>query len=755
MSIVKNVFSAFGLFVLMLFLSCNIGRNDKNAKVLSTISFRHKIIDANPPSGNGCCLDVLSIGDIDGDGKPDVMVGSEGASGMVWYHYPSWKKYHIADGDFTTDGEIADMDGDNDGDIVISCISRDQIEWWENTGTPFDDQSWIRHVIGKKFSHDLAVGDIDNDGKTDVVVFKKGAQRQLAWFKAPEEKNAGWTHIEIGTPAGEGLDLGDIDGDGDLDIAGGRNWYENVSGDGSTWNEHIITDKWGLDCRDIIADINGDGKPDIVLSHSEGKGRVSWFENPSWTEHPIEAAEMEGVHSLEVGDFNLDGQPDIFCGQMHTSATRQVVVYENLGAGLSWKKLILANTGTHNARIGDIGADGDLDIVGKNYDGPKKVEMWENVTPKHISLSKNKWTVVQIDSKRKAQAFGLAMGDITGDGFKDIVSGEYFYRNPGGDMTKHWKRVTLPERTDAMLILNVDDDQFVDVIAQRLPDIFWLEPQDTCGEKWKALRVAGMPATSHGNGQGYVLAQIEPGGKPEILFSGGKQDREIYYFEIPSHPEKGNWPRTLVTNESTDEGIGTGDIDGDGDIDIAAGDMYTGGKKVAWWENPGNGTSGWLKHDVGVIEGTFPDRFYLADINGDDRLDMVVSEENGEANGAHVYWFEQPQNPEAKAWPRHTIVVQASTNSMDVADMDDDGDMDIITGEHRGQKRICIFENDGNGTFICHVVDHGKESHLGVRVADLDGDGDKEIVSIAWDDFKSLYLWRNDALGTYYPLQSE
>ena len=748
-SIIKNVSSVFIFVFLILSLSCNIG---KNAKVLSSISFNYKIIDANPPSGQGCCLDVLSIGDIDGDGKPDVMVGSESASGIVWYHYPSWKKYHVADGDFTTDGEIVDLDGDKDGDIVISCISRDQIEWYENTGEPFVGQSWIRHVIGKKFSHDLAVGDIDNDGKTDVAVFKKGSDRQLAWFKAPVEKNDNWTRVIVGTPMGEGLDLGDIDGDGDLDIAGGRNWYENVKGDGSIWNEHVITGNWGLDCRDIIADINGDGKSDIVLSHSEGKGRVSWFENPSWKEHPIEAAEMEGVHSLEVGDFNFDGQPDVFCGQMHTSTARQVVVYENLGAGLSWKKLILANTGTHNARIGDIGADGDLDIVGKNYDGPKKVELWENVTPKHISLSKNKWTRIRIDNKRKQRAFGLAMGDVTGDGFQDIVSGEYFYRNPGGDMTKRWKRVTLPEKVDAMLILKVDDDEFIDVVAQRLPDIFWLEPQDRLGSKWKALKVAEMPATSHGNGQGYVLAQIVPGGKPEILFSGGKQDREIYYFEIPPHPEKGDWPRTLITNESTDEGIGTGDIDGDGDIDIAAGDMYTGGKKVAWWENPGDGAGKWIKHDVGTIEGTFPDRFYLADINGDHRLDMVVSEENGKDTGAHVYWFEQPQTRDAKTWPRHTIVVQASSNSMDVADMDNDGDMDVITGEHRGKKRVCIFENNGLGDFTRHVVDSGKESHLGVRVADLDGDGDKEIVSIAWDDFKSLYLWRNDALGTYYPL---
>jgi len=739
----------------------------------SSLVFNHQVIDPSPPSGSECCLDVLSIGDIDGDGKPDIMVGSENSIGAVWYHYPSWKRYKIGSGDFTTDGEITDLDQDGDGDVVISSISKDVIEWWENTGNPFTESGWVRHQIGSSFSHDLAIGDINGDNHLDVVMFRKDDPRQLTWFEAPNDPRQSWTRHEIDTPPGEGLDVGDIDGDGDLDIAAGHSWYENNS-NGLSWQQHSITllisvagkdiPFWGKYTRDIIADMNGDGKKDIVLSHAENSGKTSWFENPSWQEHVIEPEKLEGCHSLEVGDFDKDGDPDVFMGEMNTGGGK-VMVYENLGNAQSWNRTLLASTGTHNARIGDIGADGNLDIVGKNYTGEKVVELWENQSKTSSTSTLDNWTYIQVDNHRgvykrsgkyfgllnwlkdnSIKYFGLAMGDLTSDGYADVVSGRYFYRNPGGDMTGDWPRVTFPINVDAMLIANIDGDKYADVIGEALPDIYWLEAKDTQGNAWKTTKIGTIPQTSHENGQGYQLAQIVPGGKPEIILAGGEGDREIYYFEIPKNPSAGNWPRTLITKESTDEGIGIGDLDRDGDIDLAAGDMYTGGDRIAWFENPGNGKGNWTKHKIGTLE-NWPDRFAIAEINGDNRLDIVVSEENeGTEPNAHVYWFEQPDNPKSSNWTRHLVTTQYTTNSMDVADLDGDGATDIITGEHRGTTNVKIWQNLNQGSaWVEHLVSTGKESHLGTRVADLNGDGNPEIVSIAWDNYPYLHLWRNDA----------
>jgi hypothetical protein len=698
----------------------------------ATTNFNHIIIDGEPSPPVVCCLDVITTGDLDGDGFVDVIVGSEHSVGLVWYHYPSWRKYSIGAGDFTTDAESFDVDRDGDVDILISAVSRDEIEWWENTGTPFQESGWVRHPIGQYNAHDLEAGDLNGDGRTDIVMFRKENPKQLTWFECPSDPRERWPARVIDSLPGEGLAIGDIDGDGDQDISASSRWYENKTGDGTTWLAHQITTNWGASCRSVISDMNGDGLMDVVLSHSEGKGRVSWFENPSWAEHEIEGDILEGAHSLEVGDLDGDGDPDVVTGEMHTSTQKRVLAYENLGSGKTWNRVLLSTSGTHNACLADVGSDGDLDIVGKNYDGPKVVEMWENTSAD--------WTYIQVDDTRPAKAFGLAFGDLTGDGYRDIVSGPFFYRNPGGDMTGTWTRTAFPLDVDAMLVTDVDGDGFGDVIAEKLPNVYWLEAADTQCSSWSSVVVGTIPPTEHGNGQGYMLAQIVAGGKPEIVLASGEG---LFYFEIPANPATGSWPRVQITGQSSEEGLGAGDLDHDGDIDVCAG---VGENLVAWWENPGSKAGNWAKHEIGSAS-PYPDRFAMADINQDGRLDIVVSEErNGAATDANVYWFEQPVVPQSSDWIRHTIVTQYTTNSMDVADLDGDGDSDVITAEHRGTKKLACFKNDGLGKWWTEdVISRGMESHLGARTVDLDGDGDLEIISIAWDEFKFLHLWRNNS----------
>jgi hypothetical protein len=421
----------------------------------------------------------------------------------------------------------------------------------------------------------------------------------------------------------------------------------------------------------------------------------------------------------------------------------EVRVYLNGGAGVSWTKNVVARTGSHGIRIVDIGNDGDLDIFGANWSGTPRVDLWENVIDPYRpggALWLDRWSYIEVDSSRSDRFLGLAMGDLTGDEFGDIVSGEYFYRNPGRDMKGAWSRVILPKKVDATLIVDVDGDALGDVIALKLPDVYWLEATDKDGTAWNATSIGNVPATPHGNSQGYALAQIVAEGKPEVMLAGGDG---MYYFEIPDNPAARPWPLVKITPEASEEGIAIGDIDGDGDIDVCAG-MGEDSDHVAWWENPGTGAGNWAKHQIGTLPDKYGDRFYARDLNGDGRLDIIGSAANGSRNG--VYWWEQPEDPKSPGWPLHTVVVQDSTNGLDVADIDKDGDIDIISGEHLGTKKVAIWENlNSASSWVEHVVSKGKESHLGSRVADLDGDGDLDIVSIAWMDFQYLHVWRNDA----------
>jgi hypothetical protein len=165
--------------------------------------------------------------------------------------------------------------------------------------------------------------------------------------------------------------------------------------------------------------------------------------------------------------------------------------------------------------------------------------------------------------------------------------------------------------------------------------------------------------------------------------------------------------------------------------------------RLGWYQNPCDGGARWPRYEIGTTD-NFADRSQLADINDDGRLDLVATDENGDPSGAGTFWFEAPADPTTPDWPRHTVATQGSTNAMSVADLDDDGLPDIVTGEHKGELRVVVWQNVGGGTeWLPHVVDRGIESHLGARVVPLDADGTIGIVSIAWDEPEQMYLWVN------------
>lgn len=372
-------------------------------------------------------------------------------------------------------------------------------------------------------------------------------------------------------------------------------------------------------------------------------------------------------------------------------------------------------------------------------------------------LPLDRWAYIQVDDSRGKwgdfdapdwlKYYGLSAMDVSGDGYLDIIAGRYFYLNPGGDMTGRWKRVDLGRNVDAMLFVDVDGDKFADCIAEALPDVYWLEATDLHGQTWKAVKIASLALAQHVNGQGFSAAQIEPGGRSEIVLSTGKG---IAYIVIPSDPSAGNWPVTLAAPEASEQGLAVGDIDGDGLLDIAAphGDRVE-PRLIAWWKNPGQRSGSWQQNEVGKTANYSADRVAVADVNGDGRADILVTEESWQTHErvAQLFCFDQ-RGPRGKpSWERRTILTAGSLNSLDAADLDLDGDIDLVTCEHKGRdKRLFVLENDGKGRFLEHVIDRGKESHLGTLLFDLDGDGDLDMISVAWDEYRFLHLWRNDGV---------
>ncbi|HET9061796.1 MAG TPA: VCBS repeat-containing protein [Candidatus Binatia bacterium] len=719
-----------------------------------SVLFTHAAIDPAPDSGVECCSDSLALGDIDGDSATDIVLGSQGAAvaGLVWYAAPRWQHQAIARGEFTTDAAVFDIDGDGRLDVlaageVTDVVDGEGVFWFRHTGTT--GTQWTVERVSYGGAHDVAAGDLDGDGRPEIVSCNKRSLRV-----STVGANGEWSTRTIVERTGEGLTLADIDADGRLDIVSGTSWWKTPADlRHESFQEHSVG-RWPVDTRVRAADINADGRVDIVVTVSEGSGSIAWFENPGgkdpWRRHDIDTDTLEGAHSLQVADMDNDGDFDVVTAEMHTSEERRVLVYLHTPSG--WSRQVLATTGSHNLAVADLDGDGDFDIVGKNYGGDVRgVEAWINGTRSRPRLrDMDRWSYVPADTERpddQQRKTGLVFADLDRDRLPDVIAGGYAYFNPGRPLKPSWRRERLPGNPDTYHAADFDADGDVELLAADADRLVLID-REPATAPWTARVVAELPA---GRTQGYGLLRSDDGTR--ALMTRGS--RLLLVEPPPSGSGLVDWTVRVVSTEVEEEGLAIGDIDRDGDDDIAATARDGERHLVVWLENPGTPAGDWRRHVIADGPRYF-DRVALAHIDDDARLDIVVTEESrtGIAD-CHVQWIRAPENPAHDRWDPHVIAQLRSLNSLDVADMDDDGDTDIVVGEHTDldadrvapDTLTAAYENLDNGmSWRQHVVDRGpRSSHLGTRLVDLDADGDSDIVSIAWHQFEIVHVWRNDA----------
>ncbi len=687
----------------------------------------------------------LVCADMDQDGDLDIVSNASGRLG--WYSNDGNSTFTPrppivpALQSSTTFPILCDVDGDADLDVLANGPgSFGTMSLWMNDGLgnfgsamPFS-QYW-------PYPTTATVGDVDQDGDQDIVLIDMYVDLHIL---RNDLNGTSWTNILVGSPNSGDINLCDVTGDGDPDLVFNRNSNDTVfmakGGAGASFDPMVplfaLPDRpTSIEC----VDFDQDGDNDIVVANS-GIGipnLTTWMNDGTGAMTPTDTipGAPVAVVDLAVFDANMDGLLDV----AYTSLGGTTGISLN-GASWSVVSLDFPYLGPAQIEAADMDQDGAPDLVHVNKANDQLNWFQNDGTGSFVH---------RMISERSAQRPERARAaDLNGDGLIEVVIAENV-------LFGSFVVMTDLGNSDYVFLSKVDSS----VNAQpdvRIGDVDMDGDPDLVGCRgWYANDGAGvfgprvpLPDTTCTR---LLLADMDLDGDLDVVGLGAVNysvSKAVMMFNDGNGVFTMAWSNTMVYDplEVTME-ILDGDADGDPDLFLCGFYNSTQNRqiRVAW--NQGAGVL-----DTPVMVGA--SNYYCADlepldVDQDGLEDLTIGPM---ANG--LSWLKNLGGGNFQP-PQTLVLPPVSCNLFEWADLDQDGDLDLVFSRPTGGTMALAWcANDGSGIFSNpQPIVHSNDELTSFEIVDADQDGDLDIISNFGVDNTDDVLLSKNLIGSPYIMQ--
>jgi len=781
----------------------------------------------------GADPDNVQLADLNGDGLLDMVARSGSWDALIYINNSTpghvefappidviFKNNTIA----TTLSHIIVTDVDKDGrpDLVASCIS------YENKTTAIMRNTSTSGVLSFATEVDFDGGnnvlsidaaDMDGDGLPDLLIVN-GTVTVMRNTSTPG-------NINFSAPVNLGLanyyekmaSLGDLDGDGKPDIIITDNGnllnpatpsisvLRNTSVSGSISFATATTfTSGGQQVKPVIADMNGDGKPDVV---SIGNGTVNIFRNISTSgnialDKPAALNYSISPSDLAIFDINNDGRPDVVTAQNgfgNCFATYQnnlqfttlppapVVNSFSPASGVSGTTVTISGNNFNTTAANNIVFFGAVKTFAESATATQitvKVPAGANHQPisvlntgTHLSGTAQGIFVPSLSAKIALNFYSKTnfntgslpksaiISDIDGDGKPDMVvitqgNTLSFYRNISANGVI--SSTSFATKIDVALPYTPQSFRIADINADGKPDIIVV-----CANDLITLRNTSLPGSiSMASALDFYsntivdvsIVDLDGDGRPEIVALLNGNEYTIYRnTSVNGNADGTSFTPTniYITTNYAPSKIAFGDMDGDGKMDIVVTTQQItpspayGYSSVMVYRNTSSVGSISLAAPVTTTVSPYPTALSLSDIDGDGKLDILTAITSP---GATDSYFDVILNNSTKSNLSFGAPVMVTVGvdgvTFAIGDVDGDAKPDIAV---LNRNTVYVYSNTsttGKVTFAARAEFGAGLGAAALDIGDLDGDGKADIVVANLSD-NTISVLHNDPNATPAP----